>query len=133
MKIMLLDLDSPNLLLPEATISQPLLTYLTTWQRHSIPQPALTNLRGAHGNSESGTSFLRSTFAPENTLLPTSIFAFLLLILVLHAALSISYKHPDISFRILSAASIADFGLTVDTLPPVLAPAAMSDAPDRYL
>ena len=48
-------------------------------------------------------------------------------------ALSISYKHPDISFRILSAASIADSGLTVDTLPPVLAPAAMSDAPDKYL
>ena len=131
---MLLDLDSPNLLLPEAT-SQSLLTYLaTTWLRHSRPQPALTHLRGSHGNGESGISSLRSTFTQENTLLPTSIFAFHLLILVLHAALSISYKHPDIiSFRILSAASIADSGLTVDTLPPVLASAAMSNAPDKYL
>ena len=47
-------------------------------------------------------------------------------------ALSISYKHPDI-FRNLSAASIAGSVLTVDTLPPVLAPAAMSAAPDKYL
>ena len=130
---MLLDLDFPTLLLPEATTSRPLLTYLATWLKHSRPQPALTNLRGSHGNGESGTSSLRSTFALERTLLPTSVFAFPLLILVLHAALSISYKHPDIFFRILSADSIADSGLTVDTLPPVLAPAAMFDAPDKYL
>ena len=130
---MLLDLDSPNLLLPEARTSQPLLTYLATWLRHSRPQPALTNLRGSHGNGESGTSSLRSTYAPERTLLPTSVFDFPLLILVLHAALSIPYKHPDIFFRILSAAYIADSGLTVDTLPPVLAPAAVSNAPDKYL
>ena len=117
----------------KANTSQPLLTYLATWLRHSRHQKALTNLRGSHGNGESGTSSLRSTFALERTLLPTSVFDFPLLILVLHAALSISYKHHDIFFRILSAASIADSGLTVDTLPPVLAPAAVSIAPDKYL
>ena len=77
--------------------------------------------------------FFEKHFRPGKDTTTYQRFDFPLLILVLHAALSISYKHPAIFFRILSAASIADSGLTVDTLPPVLAPAAMSDAPDKYL
>ena len=48
-------------------------------------------------------------------------------------ALSNSDKHPDVTFRILSAATIADSGLNVDTLPPILAPTDKSDARVKYL
>ena len=48
-------------------------------------------------------------------------------------SLSLSDKYPDKTFKILSAANVADHGLSSATLPAILTPAGMTNARQQYL